>query len=300
MNLSRVIFCFLLLIQTGLAFGQKPNPMIKFFPQGTVLHGNIPYNNDTLSKHLLDIYLPPNPKSKMPLVVWVHGGGWLVNDKYADMGYMKATISELLNSGFALASIDYRFASQAVFPALIQDCNRAISFLYDNAAQYGYDKNRIALMGFSAGGHLASLMALSKNNKVESFFMPNTSKSFTFKAVVDFYGPSELASLNSSENPKANEGILLGAAPIDRPDLAKIASPVTYVDKNDPPFLIIHGEKDESVPNRQSKLLNGWLKSVGVQSDLIIVKDAPHFGVMFDAPEIRSRILSFLKETLKP
>ncbi|MFN3378449.1 MAG: alpha/beta hydrolase fold domain-containing protein [Runella zeae] len=273
--------------------------MIKFFPEGTTLHGNIPYNNDTLSKHLLDIYLPPNPKGKMPLIVWVHGGGWLVNDKYADMGYMKGTISEMLNSGFALASIDYRFASQAVFPALIQDCNRALSFLYDNADKYGFDKNRIALMGFSAGGHLATLMALSKNNKMDAFFMPNTSKAFTFKAVVDFYGPSDLVSLNSSEDAKSPESILIGATPIERPDLAKIASPVTYVDKNDPPFLIIHGEKDESVPNRQSKLLHSWLRVSSVQSELIIVKDAPHFGVMFDAPEIRAKVLRFLKEKLK-
>ncbi len=299
MKTVRLLFLLFLALRSYVAVCQRSNPMIKFFPEGTTLHGNIPYNNDTLSKHLLDIYLPPNPKGKMPLVVWVHGGGWLVNDKYADMGYMKGTISEMINSGFALASIDYRFASQAVFPALIQDCNRALSFLYDNADKYGFDKNRIALMGFSAGGHLATLMGLSKNNKIDAFFMPNTSKAFNFKAVVDFYGPSDLVSLNSSEDAKSPEGILIGAAPVERPDLAKIASPVTYVGKNDPPFLIIHGEKDESVPNRQSKLLHSWLRVSGVQSELIIVKDAPHFGVMFDAPEIRAKILRFLKEKLK-
>jgi len=103
------------------------------FPKGTILHGNIPYNNDTLPKHLLDIYLPPNAKGKVPLVIFVHGGGWLGNDKYADIGYMKKTVAEIVSSGFALASIDYRFATQAIFPAQMQDCNRAISFLVDNA-----------------------------------------------------------------------------------------------------------------------------------------------------------------------
>src|SRR4051812_5284494 len=143
-------------------------------PKGTVVHGNIPYNNDTLKKHLLDIYVPAGAKGKVPLVVLIHGGGWIGNDKYADMGYMPNTIAAILNSGMAIASIDYRFAMQAVFPAILRDCNKPVSFLYDNADKYGLDKNRIAVMGFSAGGHLASLMGTSQNNKVGDFYFPNT------------------------------------------------------------------------------------------------------------------------------
>ncbi len=278
---------------------QPTNPVIKLFPKGTILHGNINYNGDTLKNHLLDIYLPPAAKSNVPVVVFIHGGGWLVNDKYADMGYMKNTVAEITNSGFALASIDYRFATQAAFPAQIQDCNKAVSFLYDNAEKFGLDKKRFALMGFSAGGHLASLQGLSKNENVSAFYMPHSSKNFSFKAVVDFYGPSDLSSLKSSEDPKANESILLGASPLTRPDLAKIASPVTYVDKNDPPFLIIHGEKDESVPNRQSKLLSAWLTVMGVENELIIVPNAPHYGEMFDVDTIRTKVIGFLKNHLK-
>src|SRR5688572_29624728 len=122
----------LLIILSTQVFSQT-NPVIDVFPKGTILHGNVAYNNDTLAKHLLDIYLPPNAKGKIPVVIFIHGGGWLVNDKYADIGYMKKTVSEIVSNGFALASIDYRFATQAVFPAQIQDCNRAISFLFDNA-----------------------------------------------------------------------------------------------------------------------------------------------------------------------
>ena len=280
-------------------FGQSANPFTNVFPQGTVIHGNIAYNNDTVQKHLLDIYLPANAKGKLPLVILVHGGGWLGNDKYADMGYMKKTIVEIVNSGFALASIDYRFSTQAVFPAQIQDCNRAVSFLYDNAGRYGLDKERFSVMGFSAGGHLASLMGLSKNNNISTFFMPNTSKTFNFKAVVDFYGPAELILFPKADDPKSPEGLLIGAAPIDRPDLAKIASPVTYVDKNDPPFLIIHGEKDDLVSNKHSKLLSAWLTAVGVQNELIIVKDAPHFGTMYDVDAVRNKVIDFLKKQLK-
>lgn len=293
-----VSYLVLFLLVTNFCFSQT-NPAINTFPPGTILRGNIPYNNDTLSKHLLDIYLPANAKGKMPLVIFIHGGGWLSNDKYADMGYMKKTVAEIVSSGFALASIDYRFSTQAVFPAQIQDCNRAISFLFDNADKYGFDRNRFAIMGFSAGGHLASLAALSKNNNVPSFFMPGTSKAFTFKAAVDFYGPSELILFPGSDNEKSPEGLLIGAAPLARPDLAKIASPVTYVDKNDPPFLIIHGEKDELVSTKHSSLLSSWLTIADVPNELLIVKDAPHFGVMFDADEVRVKVIDFLKRYLK-
>ena len=290
-----------MLMSSIFAFGQKPNPYVNVFPPGTIIHDNVPYNpnnNDADPRHLLDLYLPAKAQGKIPLVIFVHGGGWISNDKYADMGYMKKTIAEIVSSGFALASIDYRLATQAAFPALIQDCNRATSFLYDNANKYGLDRTRFAVMGFSAGGHLALLMGLAQNNNVAAFYMPNTTKAFRFKAVVDFYGPSELTSLKSSEDPKSPEAVLLGAAPLARPDLAKVASPVTYVDKNDPPFLIFHGEKDNIVSNQQSTLLHAWLDVAGVPNELIIVKDAPHFGAMYDVDEIRNLVIGFLKKYL--
>lgn len=295
MKKTLVFFLFVFVISQGAA---QTNPVIDAFAKGTVLHSNVPYNNDTLHKHLLDIYLPANPNKKLPLVIFIHGGGWLVNDKYADIGYMRKTVAEIVSSGFALASIDYRFATQAVFPAQIQDCNRAISFLFDNADKYGLDKNHIALMGFSAGGHLASLVGLSKNNNIGAFFMPGTNRSFNFKAVVDFYGPAELILFPGNNDTKSPESLLIGAAPLTRPDLAKAASPVTYVDKNDPPFLIIHGEKDEMVSPKQSQLLSAWLNVAGVKNELLMIKDAPHFGVMFDADEIRNKVIAFLKEHL--
>lgn len=299
MKIVQLLILLLTLQVSQITLGQSSNRVISLFPEGTILHGNVAYNNDTLAKHLLDIYVPPNVKGKIPLVVFIHGGGWIGNDKYADIGYMKNTVAEIINSGYAIASIDYRFATQAIFPAQIQDCNSAVSYLFDNAEKYGFDKDRFALMGFSAGGHLASLQGLSNNDQTDAFFMPGTSRDFSFKAVVDFYGPSELTSLKSSEDPKAPEAILLGATPVARPDLSKIASPVTYVDKNDPPFLIIHGGNDEIVSNRQSKLLSGWLTATGVENELIIVPNAPHFGDMFDVQTIRTKVMGFLEKHLK-
>ena len=296
MKNALIAFLFLCLGTTP-SFSQS-NRVINLFPEGTVLHGNIAYQNDTLKKHLLDIYLPGNAIEKVPLVVFIHGGAWLSNDKYADMGYMKETISEIIESGYALASIDYRFSTQAVFPAQMRDCNAAISYLVNNADTYGFDIERMVVMGFSAGGHLASMVGLAKNNNVDAFFLPESNKDFHFKGVVDFYGPADLTLFPGANDASSPEGILIGAAPLDRPDLAKAASPVSYVDENDPHFLIIHGEKDDMVSPRQSHLLSSWLTVKDVPNELVIVKDAPHFGPMFDAEEIRMKVMAFLRKSL--
>ena len=299
--MKRLSTLIIAMVSYTFTFAQPPSPsqIQARMPKGTIIHGNIPYNNDTLKKHLLDIYLPVNAKGSVPLVIFIHGGGWLGNDKYADMSYMPNTINAMLDNGFAVASIDYRFATQAVFPAILQDCNKAVSFLYNNADKYNLDKNKIAVMGFSAGGHLASLMGTSQNNKVTDLYFPNTYRPFQYKAVVDFYGPTDLVLLPGNEDAKSPEALLIGATPLERPDLAKAASPITYIDKNDPPFLIFHGEKDNIVSNKQSKLFSAWLKYYGVQHELTIVKDAPHYGTMYDVEEIRVKVIDFLKVNLK-
>jgi acetyl esterase/lipase len=300
-QMKKIQIVLLLLLISTFCNAQPPTPgqIQARMPKGTIIYENIPYNADTLKKHLLDIYLPADAKGKLPLVVFIHGGGWIGNDKYADMGYMPNTVNAMLDNGFAIASIDYRFAQNAVFPAILQDCNKAVSFLYDNAAKYNLDKNKFALMGFSAGGHLASLMGTSQNNKVSNLYFPNSYRPFTYKAVVDFYGPVDLTLFPGSEDPKSPESLLIGVTPVERPDLAKAASPITYIDKNDPPFLVFHGEKDNIVSNRHSKLFNSWLNHFGVRSELTIVKDAPHFGSMYDVEEIRTKVVNFLKNELK-
>ena len=214
------------------------------------------------------------------------------------MGYMPNTLNAMLDNGMAVASIDYRFAQDAVFPGILQDCNKAVSFLYDNASKYNLDESRIALMGFSAGGHLASLMGTSQNNEVSNLYFPNTYRPFQYKAVVDFYGPTDLVLVPGNEDEKSPEAILIGAKPLERPDLAKAASPITYIDKDDPPFIIFHGEKDNIVSNKQSKLFSAWLSHFGVKNELTIVKDAPHFGRMYDVDEIREKVIAFLKKHL--
>ena len=123
--------------------------------------------------------------------------------------------------------------------------------------------------------------------------------------MLDFYGPADLLTMAASKpdvlnNPKSPEALLLGAMAFERPDLAKAASPVSYVDKNDPPFFIVQGEKDESVPYTQSVLLSSFLKQAGVKHELTIVKDAPHYGPMFDVDSVREKLFLFLKSQLNP
>ena len=159
----------------------------------------------------------------------------------------------------------------------------------------GLQNHLPTVIGFSAGGHLASLLALSNNNDVKEFYPATTGIHFKIRVALDFYGPSDFimlagnpdTSINNARNPVS---VLLGAMPLDRPDLAKRASPVTYIDKNDPPFFIVQGEKDESVPNTQSKVLSAWLTITGVKNKLIIVPNAPHYGEMFDAEYIRKQL----------
>lgn len=271
------------------------------FPTGTTVLENIPYANDTLKKHTLDIYMPPVKTLSYPLIVWIHGGAWMLNDKHADMGYMTNTIKAFLNAGYVLASIDYRHSTTAPFPAQIQDCNQAIEYLYQNAAQYNIDESKIALIGFSAGGHLASLIGLSNNNFEKSFYYKGKKPKFNIAAVMDFYGPSDFSTLKGHDNPDPKNPItlLLGGTVAEKPELAKKASPITYIDKKDPPFFIVQGEKDESVNPDQSVLLSNLLKKAHVANQLTIVKGAPHYGVMFDTDFIRRDLMSFLNKYMK-
>ena len=153
-------------------------------------------------------------------------------------------------------------------------------------------------MGFSAGGHLANMVALTNNSNIKAFYAGGKKPKFKIKLCLDFYGPADFNALNDND-PKSPVSILLGASAVARPDLAKIASPVTYVDKNDPPFLIVQGEKDQSVNPEQSKNLHALLTKAGVKSDIIIVLNAPHYGVMFDAADIRAKIFEYLNNYLK-
>lgn len=294
--MRNLLFAFILLAQITWA-QEKTNRVFKNFNEGTRLEANIKYG--THEKQKLDIYWPKDAKPNIPVLVIFHGGAWRTGDQTNDLGYMKNTLNEILANGFVIASVDYRFSTQSVFPQIVQDCNAGLEFIYQNAEKYGIDKDRISAMGFSAGGHLINLAALAANNHKAEFIAPAGKKSFKLRAVIDFYGPVDLLSHASPseafdrESPIAQ---LLGATAYERPDLAKIASPLTYVDEHDPPFLIVNGEKDESVNFTQAHILGSALSLVGVPNEVVIVKDAPHYGEYFDVPELRAKVIGFLNK----
>jgi acetyl esterase/lipase len=303
MRKSTIFLSFFIFFASKIA-AQIPQNIQNLFPKGTTIYSNIHYAADTLTKHTLDIYVPAKSEKKVPLVIWIHGGGWRQGDKYGDMENMKTTLNAILANGYAIASINYRYSTTAIFPAQIQDCNQALDFLYRNSEKYLLDKDNMAVIGFSAGGYLASLIGTSNNNKIKAFYVNEKQPDFKIKGVIDFYGPSDFIArigsmlLDEGEQ-KSTSTALLGAQPLQRPDLAKTASPTTYIDKNDPPFLIFHGDKDQTVPITLSKLLDSYLKLANVQSDFVIVQDAQHGGTLFNSQDIKNKIILFLKMHLK-
>jgi acetyl esterase/lipase len=297
------LLCLFVFVYGNAQHAQMPSTVKNLLPEGTIFQSNIPYASDTLKNHTLDLYIPKHTGNSLPLVIWIHGGGWRGGDTFGDMENMKATLKAILDNGFAVVSIGYRFSTTDIFPAQIQDCNQAVNYLYDNSSKYNLDKNKIAIIGFSAGGHLASLIATSNNNTVKAFYYKNQKPRFKIRGAIDFYGPSDFIArigsmpLDEGEHKTTSTG-LLGAQPVERPDLAKLASPTTYIDKADPPFLIFHGDKDTTVPITLSKLLDSYLKLANVQSEFVIVEGGQHGGEFFRSEEIKNKVIAFLNTYL--
>ncbi|MCA9036469.1 MAG: alpha/beta hydrolase fold domain-containing protein [Planctomycetaceae bacterium] len=253
---------------------------------------------------LLHIVLPEKPVSKpSPVYVWIHGGGWQGGTK--DGGLQQ--VASLVQEGFIGATIEYRLTGEASFPAQIQDCKCAIRFLRAHAAEYNIDPDRIAVGGSSAGGHLAALMGTS--GEVEDFEGTGgwADQSSSVQAVVDLYGPTDFKLFVTEPGFEAHnrdgspESKLLGGGEVaNNVEGIKRVNPITYVDENDPPFLIIHGASDRTVPVNQSQAIHDALKAHQVPSTLHVIADAGHGGTEFSQPEIRKMIRDFLVRTLKP
>jgi acetyl esterase/lipase len=248
---------------------------------------NIPYVVNGHRNQVLDIYLPEKPAVKpLPLIIWIHGGAWLGGDQ------SNPPVLYLLNKGFAVASIQYRFSQDAIWPAQSFDCKAAIRFLRANAAQYNFDPSHFGLGGDSAGGHLAALIGTSGGVQGLEGDLGNPGVSSQVQAVVDWFGPTDLLALGAQAGPNsvvkheaANspESLLMGGPVQEKKELAATANPLTYIDKKDPPFLIMHGDKDDLVPLAQSVMLAKALIDAGVETTMITIPGAGHEG-----PEFRS------------
>jgi acetyl esterase/lipase len=246
-------------------------------PEGTRILRDLAYVPDGHERQKLDLYLPEQKKdiASLPLIVWVHGGAWLAGSKE------NCPSVRFLRQGYAAASINYRLSQHAIFPAQIEDCKAAIRFLRANAEKYNIDPNRIGVWGASAGGHLVAM--LGTTGDVKQFDKgPNLHVSSRVQAVCDFFGPTDLTRMSAFESsmdhdaPDSPESKLVGGPVQENKVACERANPITYDSKDDPPFLICHGDKDMLVPHNQSVLLCDALKKAGVSVKFHTVKGGGH------------------------
>ena len=280
---------------------QKPSP------DGTKVERDIVYAQIGDRKLLLDLYVPGKGKAPMPVVVWIHGGGWRNGSKGSG-----GPARPLVERGYAVVDVDYRLSGEAIFPAQIQDCKAAVRWVRANAAKYGLDPDRIGAWGSSAGGHLVALLGTAGDAR-EFDTEANRDYSSRVQAVCDWFGPTDLLQMDAHaiegsklihDAPNSPESLLVGGPIQQEPyrTLAGKVNPITYVTKDDPAFLIMHGDKDMLVSPHQSELLYDALKKAGVDATLQVVKGAGH-GLRDgeESPEkLFETVAAFFDEHLKP
>ncbi len=253
----------------------SPTPLAVFDDHklGTV-EKDIPYCTVNGVQLLMDIYYPAKGAAQglFPVVLFVHGGGWIGGDKKE--AQFLSGMTQPGAGGFMIFSINYRLAPEHKFPAQIEDVRCAMRALRTNAREYNLDPARIAVMGSSAGGHLVALLGTMDEpaGSPEDEFPGQPTRP---QAVVDLFGPADLTAGFTDPWMISLESSVFGAASQSDPVLAQ-ASPVNYVSKDDPPFLIIQGEKDSAVPASQSIELYDRLEKAGASAKLVLVKNAEH------------------------
>ncbi|MGA2258813.1 MAG: GH92 family glycosyl hydrolase, partial [Thermoguttaceae bacterium] len=257
------------LLTSAVLAQQTASPPVREWPSmKLVMHRNLEYAQISGKSLTLDLYLPRQPKSPLPVLVWLHGEeGWFV-------GKYPSPIASMVGNEYAVASIDYRSASEAKFPAQLDDCKAAVRWLRANAEQYHLDVNHVGAWGWSDGGRLAVLLGTSGGVEKLEGTGGNTEQSSRVQAVVDFCGPASLEQ-----------------------DAA--ANPVRYASSGAPPILILHGDADRSVASGQSRSLDAALRKAGVKSTFNLVNGAGHDFKELRQGAMAEAVSQFLDEQLK-
>jgi len=223
---------------------------------------------------ILDLYQPAAP-GPHPLVIYIHGGGW-VGGHTRHSGALEnfpEVLASLAAEGFVVASLEYRLAGEAPFPAQLQDARAALRFLRANAAKYHIDGNHVGVWGGSAGGHLAALLATTCGDT--SFDpAPAAAGNDCVNAVVTWYGVFDFAA-QADRGDGSLSGFLGCKGACDAAKISR-ASPVTYMKRSTPPFLLIHGEQDRTVDVQQSHIAEQRLKGLGVPVESIYLPGVDH------------------------
>ena len=282
------IFCISQLVSVDAILGQsaddstnrdqpnvRPNSQRKTRPLEII--ENIPYADTDNPRQQIDLFLPRKQidDKPLPIVAFIHGGGWRNGSRRSGLSF----IGPIVQTGkYIGASIGYRLTDEAIWPAQIHDCKAAIRWLRANAEQYGADSKKIIVAGSSAGGHLVAMLGTSGDvQELEGNLGNHVDKSSRVDGVVNFFGPSDLASMggwhNNSDSP---ESLLLGGTVPENKKIARAASPITYASEDDPPFLTIHGTNDSVVPFEQSAQLTKALQKAGAFAQLIPIEGGGH------------------------
>lgn len=288
-------------ITVALALGVLVVPLIaaeRQLPGASTIHRDLAYVTEGHERQKLDLYIPTGD-GPFPLLVWIHGGAWLGGSKNNPPGL------DVLKRNVAIASINYRLSQHAVFPAQIEDCKSAIRWLRAHANEYELDPTRLVVWGASAGGHLVAMLGTTGN--VDKFDVgEHLDQSSAVTAVIDEYGPTDFLQMDAMDGEigrmdhdaaDSPESKLVGGPIQENKHKVKNANPITYVSKDDPPFLIVHGDKDPLVAHGQSVILFEALKSAKVVAELYTVNGGGHGG--FKDPEVPGKIKTFIAEHLR-
>lgn len=268
------------------------------------------YANDNHVYHNLDIRLPNIDKPKYKAIIVIYGSAWFANNM-KQMGF-QAIGQPLLDSGFAVISINHRSSGDAMYPAQINDVKAAIRFIRANADTYNIDASFIGITGFSSGGHLASLAGTTNGVKtftvgektvdIEGDLGNYTHVSSDVDAVVDWFGPidfTRMENCTTTKNDKSPEAALIKGNPADNLDMLALINPMTFLDEKDPRFLVIHGEADNVVPHCQSVFFSEMLKEKGLLNEFISVAEGQHGPVTFNEDTFKKMTDFFLMEAGK-
>jgi acetyl esterase/lipase len=297
------MFCFLLSTAAWSQppSGAKPQPGGKppVIPSNVIVERDVEYGKAGERSLKLDIIRPKQAsENPRPVIVWIHGGGWMGGDKASGLGNL---VRFAASGNYFCASVGYRLSGEAIWPAQIHDCKAAIRWLKANAKKYNFDPEKIGIWGSSAGGHLVSLLGVSANVKELDGDCGSPKQSSRVACVVDFCGPSDFLSIAKVKATAGRAAYgpvsrLLGGPVEEKKDAAKAASPVTYVSMDASPFLIVHGTADATVPLAQAEVLYAALKKAGVDATFVKMEGGGH-GI--GGPEIQKRVHAFFEKHLR-
>ena len=264
---------------------------------------DVNYAGDDQAYHTCDIYLPKQEKASYPVVIHIYGSAWFNNNGKgaADLGTI---VKSLLNAGYAVVCPNHRSSMDAKWPAQIHDIKAVIRFVRGEAAKYKFDTSFIATSGFSSGGHLASTAATTSGTRqtkvgtvdidLEGSLGNYTSQSSIVNAACDWSGPVDLTAMDCGDAMKMGdnspEDVLLNSKLAKEPDKYLSLSATNYVDKNDPPLIIFHGEKDNVVPVCQGKKFYELLKAAGVTTEATFEPEGGHGMGMYSEANLQKMV----------